>query len=159
MFCCWLRVSDEALVVRLLGTDGDEVRVLGQPGHRVQEEVLVALEAQQRVGREVAVAEDGHRGPLSWEPPRPGEGEAVGAADGDGERGRAGRRPRVTVATAPRLMGPFLSLPSSNCTGAFRVRSVSAQDSRARSSRGPAAKTPSMVPVFACTLRAGGRRS
>src|SRR6185369_15829507 len=80
-----------------------------------------------------------------------GEGEAVGATDGDGEGD--GVADTVTVATAPRLMGPFLSLPSSNCTGAFRVRSVSAQEAGEVFTRS-CAKTPSMVPVLACTRRA-----
>ena len=95
----------------------------------------------------------------------PSSGEAEGEGTGDVEAGEAeaaglgaalaagAGRLAVTVATAPSEMGPFLSLPSSICTGGFRVRSVSAQEAGEVRTMS-CANTPSTVPLPACMLRA-----
>src|SRR6185503_18317310 len=86
------------------------------------------------------------------------EGEAAGesevatagdaAGDGEGEAAVTG-----TVATAPSEIGPRVSLPESIWMGSFSVRSVSAQEAAAVSTRF-CAVTPDGPSVAAFTLRA-----
>ena len=59
----------------------------------------------------------------------------------------------MTVATAPREIGPLRSLPSFISTGSFRVRSVSAHDA-GEVWRRFCTVTPSTVPLPASALRA-----
>ena len=57
-------VASKHGVLGLTRADRDEIGVLREPGHGVQEEVAIALEAEKRVAGEIRVAE-GHHAPLA----------------------------------------------------------------------------------------------
>src|SRR2546430_767451 len=53
-----VRVEEDGRLLRVLGADRNLILLLREPAHRVQEEVAVALEVQELVGREVRRAVD-----------------------------------------------------------------------------------------------------
>src|SRR5262245_1899927 len=52
------RRQRDAAIVGVLGTNGNEILLLRQPADGVHEKVLVALDAENRVRREIRIADD-----------------------------------------------------------------------------------------------------